>query len=65
MTSRRTLAARLCADARPGEILITERVASTLEAAVESEPRGCRQLKGLHHPVPVYRVLWLKSAQPF
>jgi hypothetical protein len=56
---------RLCADARPGEILITERVASTLEAVVESEPRGCRQFKGLHHPVPVYRVLWLKSAQPF
>jgi CheY-like chemotaxis protein len=27
--------------------------------------RRSRQLKGLHHPVPVYRVLWIKSAQPF
>jgi class 3 adenylate cyclase len=55
------LAARLCAEAEDGQILITQRVHSAVEEQVEVEPLGERELKGFHRPVTVYNVLTLRE----
>ena len=51
------LAARLCAEAQAGEVLISQRVMAALGSEVAAEPRGELQLKGFQRPVPVLRVL--------
>jgi class 3 adenylate cyclase len=50
------LAARLCAEAAGGEVLVSQRVAGALGAEFRAEARGEIQLKGFHRPVPVLRV---------
>jgi adenylate cyclase len=50
------LAARLCGEARGGEILLSQRVVGSLGDAVKVEPAGELALKGLHRPVPTWRV---------
>jgi adenylate cyclase len=54
------LAARLCAEAQGGQILVTSRVAAALEALVETEEIGALSLRGLSRPVPTFNVLGLK-----
>jgi adenylate cyclase len=54
------LAARLCGEAKPGEILIAQRLLASVEDLVDSEPVGELTLKGFHRPVAVFRVLGLK-----
>jgi class 3 adenylate cyclase/CheY-like chemotaxis protein len=49
-------AARLCGEAKPGEILVTQRVASALDAGFGREPLGELSLKGLRQPVTAYRI---------
>ena len=44
------LAARLCGEAKPGQILISRRVLATVEALVEAEPVGELTLKGFLRP---------------
>jgi adenylate cyclase len=56
------LAARLCGEAKPGEILIAQRLMASVEELVESEGVGDLTLKGFHRPVSAYRVLGLKGA---
>jgi class 3 adenylate cyclase len=56
------LAARLCGEAKPGEILIAQRLLANSEELVEYEAVGELTLKGFHRPVPAYRVLGLKGA---
>jgi class 3 adenylate cyclase len=51
------LAARLCGEARGGEILVARRVQALLEGQVATEPAGELALKGFHRPVPAFRVL--------
>lgn len=51
------LAARLCGEARPGQILISQRIMSRNEGLIEVESLGEIPLKGLHRPVPVFSVL--------
>lgn len=51
------LGARLCAEARGGEILISARVASALPATLPVEPAGPFDLKGFRDPVPAFRLL--------
>ena len=51
------LAARLCGEARGGEILASQRVRALLDGVVGSEPAGELALKGFHRPVPAFRVL--------
>lgn len=51
------LAARLCGEARGGEILVSRRVMAALEGGCRTEPAGELALKGFHRPVPAYRVL--------
>ncbi|HEV8322799.1 MAG TPA: adenylate/guanylate cyclase domain-containing protein [Myxococcota bacterium] len=54
------LAARLGAQAGPGETLITNRTLGAVRDLVEVESVGAVQAKGISHPVEVYRVLRLK-----
>jgi adenylate cyclase len=50
-------AARLCAAAGDGQILISDRVLSRVEKLVEAAPIGELTLKGFHHPIRTYNVL--------
>jgi adenylate cyclase len=50
------LAARLCAEALDGQILVTRRVATAVEHMVKLEEIGNLALKGLSHAVAVYNV---------
>jgi class 3 adenylate cyclase/CheY-like chemotaxis protein len=54
------LAARLCGEARPGQILISRRLAGTLEDLIEVEPMGELSLKGFQRPVTAFNVLAIK-----
>jgi adenylate cyclase len=55
------LAARLCAEAKAGQILVSSRVASAVETMVEAEEVGPLALKGLLKPVLVFSVRELKK----
>lgn len=57
------LAARLCATAAPGQILMTQRVHSATEGYAVTEPIGEMQLKGFSRPVTVVNVLGLDAAR--
>jgi class 3 adenylate cyclase len=57
------LAARLCAEATGGEILVSGRVHGAVEAIVTAEPRGELVLKGFHRPVAAFNVSGLRSQQ--
>ena len=53
------LAARLCGEAKGGEILVAPRVAAALDGSgLAVEPAGEFQLKGLARPIAVSRVAW-------
>ena len=54
------LSARLCGEAKPGQILITKRVLASVEELLEAEPVGELQLKGLLRPVPAFNIVRLK-----
>jgi class 3 adenylate cyclase len=53
------LAARLCGEARPGQILISQRVCGKVEGKVRVQAAGELALKGFHRPVAAYNVLGL------
>jgi class 3 adenylate cyclase len=55
------LAARLCGEAKPGEILVSQRMAGGVEELVEAESVGDLTLKGFHRPVAAYKVVRLKN----
>jgi class 3 adenylate cyclase len=55
------LAARLCGEARAGQILIPPRLLAALEELLEIEPLGDLTLKGFLKPVPAFNVLGLKT----
>ncbi len=55
------LAARLCGEAKPGQILISQRLLGTVEDLVEVEPVGELVLKGFHRPITAHNVLRLKG----
>ncbi len=56
------LAARLCADAKSGQILISQRVMTAVEDLVEAKPFGEVVLKGLARPILVHDVRRLKKS---
>jgi adenylate cyclase len=58
------LAARLCAEAKGGQILISRRVAAVVETEFALEQLGDLTLKGLSQPVLVYNVLMPSTADP-
>jgi adenylate cyclase len=51
------LAARLCSEARDGQILLSRRVATAVANAVAIEEIGNLSLKGISQPVTAYNVL--------
>jgi class 3 adenylate cyclase len=54
------LAARLCAEAKPGQILVSRRVLTTVEGVVDAQPVGELTLHGFTKPVPTFNVVGLK-----
>ena len=56
------LAARLCAEARPGQILVSRRVFTAVEHLVEAAPVGELALKGFSRPIPTYEIVTVLSA---
>src|SRR5262249_45101735 len=57
------LAARLCGEAKGGQILVSSRVAGTLEALINLEEVGKLTLKGFSRPVPTFGALGLKATE--
>jgi class 3 adenylate cyclase len=57
------LAARLCAEAKDGQILVAQRVAVAVEGTTTLEEIGALALKGLTQPVVAYNVP-LAATQP-
>jgi class 3 adenylate cyclase len=55
------LAARLCGEAKPRQILVSQRVLGAVEDLVEVEDLGGLALKGFSKPVPAFNVVRLKS----
>lgn len=60
------IAARLCAVALPGEVLVSSTVKGIAQASIQVAfiPRGQRRLKGIADPILVYAVTRDMSAQP-
>lgn len=54
------IASRLCAEATPGQILVTERVCAAAEDSAVYEPLGDVELKGLSQAVAAFNVERLK-----
>jgi class 3 adenylate cyclase/CheY-like chemotaxis protein len=57
------LASRLCDEALPGQIVVSERVLSEVEELVDVEPVGELTLKGFMKPVAAFNVLDIKPAE--
>jgi adenylate cyclase len=57
------LAARLCAEAAGGQILIPARLHGMVESLVDAEPVGELALKGLHRPVVAFNITGLREDQ--
>ncbi len=55
------LAARLCAEAKAGQILVTTRVADAVKDIIESVEIEPLTLKGFHRPMPTVDVVGLKT----
>ena len=55
------LAARLCGEAKPGQILVPRRFLSTIEDLVEAEAVGELSLKGFHRLITAYNILRLRG----
>jgi class 3 adenylate cyclase len=58
------LAARLCGEAKDGQILVTSRVATAAEDLAGTEEVGSLSLKGLARPVRTFNVVGLKQEAP-
>ena len=54
------LAARLCSEAKGGQILTNQKTVARVEDAVSSEPLGEVTLKGISHPVAAFNVTGFK-----
>jgi adenylate cyclase len=57
------LAARLCAEARSGQILVDGRVHTAVEALTNSESLGELVLKGMQRPLSTFNVLAMRDLQ--
>jgi adenylate cyclase len=56
------LAARLCAEAKDGQILVSSRIAEAVEAVARLEDLGNLELRGLRRPVAAFNVVQSTSA---
>src|SRR5712692_10531318 len=55
------LAARLCGEAKPGQVLISSRMVGTVEELVDVAPVGELSLKGFLRPVTAFNIVRLKG----
>ena len=55
------LAARLCSEAKAGQVLVDRKIMAKVDALVEAEAVGPLQLKGIAQAVPAFSVWGLKS----
>ena len=55
------LAARLCEEAKPGQVLLSQRVLASVEDIAEVEPVGPLQLKGFLKALLAYSLMGLKG----
>ena len=55
------LASRLCGEAKPGQILISQRLLGGVDELIEAEPAGELSLKGFHRPITAHNILGLKG----
>jgi adenylate cyclase len=51
------LAARLCGEAKGGQILANQKLLGRIEEIARAEPLGAIALKGFAHPVPVFDIV--------
>jgi class 3 adenylate cyclase len=58
------MAARLCGEAKPRQILVSQRVMGAVDALVEVEELGGLALKGFSKPVPAFNVLRFSGSVP-
>jgi adenylate cyclase len=58
------LAARLCGEAKPGAILVSQRLLGSIEPLVEVETVGELILRGFHRSVTAYNIVRLKGSSP-
>jgi class 3 adenylate cyclase len=58
-----SLAARLCAHAKGGQTLVSQRIMSAVEHLVTAEPVGELTLKGFHRALPAFDVRGLTPAR--
>ena len=56
------VASRLCDEAKLGQILISPRVLMKVESAVQVEPVGEFELKGIRRPLAAYNVVAIQSS---
>jgi class 3 adenylate cyclase/CheY-like chemotaxis protein len=56
------LAARLCSEAKAGEIVVDRKVIRRVSDAIEAESAGDIVLKGFAQPVPAYKVMRMREA---
>ena len=56
------LAARLCAEATGGQVLVDRKTMARVDALVDAAPVGPLTLKGFTHPVPAFVLSALKPA---
>ena len=57
------LAARLCAEARGGQILVDGKVQMAVETLTDIEPLGDLVLKGMQRPVSAFNILGMRDLQ--
>ena len=55
------LAARLCAEAKGGQVLVDRKIMAMVEALVQAEALGPLTLKGFLHPVPAFALTGTKD----
>jgi len=58
-------ASRLCAEAKSGQIIVSQRVLADVDELAEVEAAGEFALKGFAKPVPGYNLVALKDGQAF
>jgi class 3 adenylate cyclase/CheY-like chemotaxis protein len=57
------LASRLCGEAKPSQILVSQRLLGTVEELVEVEPVGELSLKGFYRLVTAHNILRMKEVR--
>ena len=58
------LASRLCDEAEPGQIVISQRAFGAVEQWVEGSHMGQLTLKGFNHPIDAYEVVSWSRGTP-